>query len=105
MIAPVIANLGALEALSFKPNPSEVKSVHLYTVHHHTLLAHCNIDLDHLDIKYDTHFALFLQHHLFSHPKGFQWGSGQDSVGYMTCENNVLKLCLLQEKNLPLLKH
>ncbi len=30
MIAPVIANLGSLEALSFRPNPSEVR----FTSHH-----------------------------------------------------------------------
>ncbi|XP_073719072.1 mitochondrial coenzyme A diphosphatase NUDT8 isoform X2 [Misgurnus anguillicaudatus] len=34
MIAPVIANLGALEALSFKPNPSEVEEVFTVTLEH-----------------------------------------------------------------------
>lgn len=34
MIAPVIANLGALEALSFKPNPSEVEEVFTLTLEH-----------------------------------------------------------------------
>ncbi len=34
MIAPVIANLGPLEALSFQPNPSEVQySLHPITIY------------------------------------------------------------------------
>ncbi|XP_056613501.1 nucleoside diphosphate-linked moiety X motif 8 isoform X2 [Triplophysa dalaica] len=34
MIAPVLANLGALEALSFKPNPSEVEEIFTLTLEH-----------------------------------------------------------------------
>ncbi|KAK9962833.1 hypothetical protein ABG768_008183 [Culter alburnus] len=34
MIAPVIANLGPLEALCFRPNPSEVEEVFTLTLEH-----------------------------------------------------------------------
>uniref|UniRef100_A0A671LQZ1 Uncharacterized LOC107703002 n=2 Tax=Sinocyclocheilus anshuiensis TaxID=1608454 RepID=A0A671LQZ1_9TELE len=34
MIAPVIANLGPLEALSFRPNPSEVEEIFTLTLEH-----------------------------------------------------------------------
>uniref|UniRef100_A0A672Q926 Nudix (nucleoside diphosphate linked moiety X)-type motif 8 n=1 Tax=Sinocyclocheilus grahami TaxID=75366 RepID=A0A672Q926_SINGR len=34
MIAPVIANLGPLEALSFRPNPSEVEEIFTLTFEH-----------------------------------------------------------------------